>query len=238
MTNENTVRSFINRLLKRFNSKKVIIYSSYLNYQRQLNAMYPTTLNASTAYQLPQSAISLQSAGLSPLQIDIPSPQPSSPTFSTNFSQFLSGPRPHFLSQYPTSPAESVSSDSIQRSVLHVRTPYRASIIHVPLHEASVRSQSALPYARLVQSPSSTSRQSRSASPRDQNNRFVAEMRMKLKAARTRLNLTQHDVAILISAQYRRISQSAISRFETGSLRTSHLVSIAHDVRAWLNRIQ
>ena len=93
-------------------------------------------------------------------------------------------------------------------------------------------------HMRLVQSPSSTSRQSRSASPRDQNNRFVAEMRMKLKAARTRLNLTQHDVAILISAQYRRISQSAISRFETGSLRTSHLVSIAHDVQAWLNRIQ
>jgi len=226
----------MNRLRKRFNSRKVIICFSYLNYQRQLNALYPTTLNASTAYQLPQSAISLQSAGLSPLQIDIP--QPSSPTFSTNFSQFLSGPRPHFLSQYPTSPAESASSDSIQRSLLHVRTPYRASIIHVPLHEASVRSQSALPYARLVQSPSSTSRQSRSASPRDQNNRFVAEMRMKLKAARTRLNLTQHDVAILISAQYRRISQSAISRFETGSLRTSHLVSIAHDVQAWLNRIQ
>ena len=200
-----------------------------------MNALVPTTLNASTAYQLPQSAFSLQSAGLSPLQIDIPSSQPSSPTFSTNVSQFLSGPRHHFLSQYPTSPAESVSSDSIQRSLLHVRTPYRASIIHVPLHEASVRSQSALPYARV---PSSTSRQSRSASPRDQNNRFVAEMRMKLKAARTRLNLTQHDVAILISAQYRRISQSAISRFETGSLRTSHLVSIAHDVQAWLNRIQ
>ena len=63
-------------------------------------------------------------------------------------------------------------------------------------------------------------------------------MRMKLKETRTRLNLTQHDVAILISARYRRISQSAVSRFETGSLRSSHLVSIAHDVHAWLKKIQ
>ena len=229
--------------LKWFNLQEIIVYLSYLNYQRQLNALYPSALNVPTTFAstlLPQSAISLQSAGLSPLRIDIPSSQPSSPTFPANVPQLFG---PNFLAQYPTSPSESISSDSIQRSLLQVPTPYRASIIHVPLRDASVRSQSALPYARPpsappAQSPSATSRQSRSASPRDQNNRFVAEMRMKLKETRTRLNLTQHDVAIMISARYRRISQSAISRFETGSLRSSHLVSIAHDVHAWFQTIR
>ena len=201
-----------------------------------MNALYscPSTLPV----QIQHSAITLQSAGLSPLRIDIPSPQPSSPTFPPTVSQLFGGPRCHFPTPFPTSPSESISSDSIQRSLLQVPTPYRASIIHVPLHNVSARSQSALPYARPAQSPSATSRQSRSTSPHDQNNRFVSEMRMKLKETRTRLNLTQHDVAILISARYRRISQSAVSRFETGSLRSSHLVSIAHDVHAWLKKIQ
>ena len=68
--------------------------------------------------------------------------------------------------------------------------------------------------------------------------RFVTDMRVKLKAARSQLNLTHHDLEILISAQYRRISLSYLSRFETGSLRSIQLVSIAyhgpHDVQAWL----